>query len=59
MNLEISKIANLPTKYGNFKIQSFKDNDKEHLAVYTDTLPSIPTVRIHSECMTGDVFKSI
>lgn len=59
MNLEISKIANLPTQYGDFKIQSFKDNGKEHLAVYTNKLPSIPTVRIHSECMTGDVFKSI
>ena len=58
MNLEISKIANLPTKYGDFKIQSFKDNNKEHLVVFTNTLPTIPTVRIHSECLTGDVFKS-
>ena len=31
MNLEISKIANLPTAYGDFKIQSFKQNDKESL----------------------------
>lgn len=58
MNLEISKIANLPTQYGDFKIQSFKDNDKEHLVVFTHTIPTIPTVRIHSECLTGDVFKS-
>lgn len=58
MNLEISKIANLPTQYGDFKIQSFKDKDKEHLVVFTHTIPSIPTVRIHSECLTGDVFKS-
>ncbi|MBU0924107.1 GTP cyclohydrolase II [bacterium] len=58
MNLEISKIANLPTQYGDFKIQSFKDNNKEHLVVFTNTLPTIPTVRIHSECLTGDVFKS-
>ena len=59
MNLEISKVANLPTQYGDFKIQSFKENDKEHLAIFTHTIPSIPTVRIHSECLTGDVFKSI
>ena len=58
MNLEISKIANLPTEYGNFKIQSFKEGIKEHLVVFTDTLPTIPTLRIHSECLTGDVFKS-
>jgi GTP cyclohydrolase II len=59
MNIEISKIANLPTSYGDFKIQSFKENDKEHLAIFTYTLPSIPTVRIHSECLTGDVLKSL
>ena len=59
MNLEISKIANLPTAYGDFKIQSFKQNDKEHLAIFTSVIPQIPTVRIHSECLTGDVFKSL
>ena len=59
MNIEISKIANLPTAYGDFKIQSFKQNDKEHLAIFTYTLPSVVTLRIHSECLTGDVFKSL
>lgn len=59
MNLEISKIANLPTAYGDFKIQSFKQNDKEHLAIFTNIIPEIPIVRIHSECLTGDVFKSL
>lgn len=59
MNLEISKIATLPTAYGDFKIQSFKQSDKEHLAIFTYTIPQIPTVRIHSECLTGDVLKSL
>ena len=59
MNLEISNIANLPTEYGNFKIQSFKEGIKEHLVVFTDTLPTIPTLRIHSECLTGDAFGSL
>ncbi len=59
MKLEISKTANLPTAYGDFKIQSFKQIDKEHLAIFTDKMPKIPTIRIHSECLTGDVLKSL
>jgi GTP cyclohydrolase II len=57
-NSTISNVANLPTKYGDFKIQSFKEGDKEHLAVYTSNLPQIPLVRVHSECLTGDVLGS-
>jgi GTP cyclohydrolase II len=59
MQVEISKIAKLPTQYGNFKIQSFKENGLDHFVIFTDPLPDIPFVRIHSECLTGDVFKSI
>ena len=57
--MEISNIANLPTKYGNFKIQSFKENDKEHLVIFTEPIPEIPLVRIHSECLTGDALGSL
>ena len=57
-NSTISNVANLPTKYGDFKIQSFKEGDKEHLAIYTPNLPKIPLVRVHSECLTGDVLGS-
>ena len=57
--MEISNIANLPTKHGFFKIQSFKENNKEHLAVFTENLPEIPLVRIHSECLTGDALGSL
>ena len=59
MNKDISNIANLPTKYGNFKIQSFREGDKEHLAIFTDPIPSIPLVRVHSECLTGDTLGSL
>lgn len=59
MKYEISKIANLPTSYGNFKIQSFKEQEKEHLVIFTSQLPEVPTIRIHSECLTGDVLKSL
>ena len=57
--MEISNIANLPTKYGNFKIQSFKEDDKEHLVIFNEKLPEIPIVRIHSECLTGDALGSL
>ena len=59
MSIDISNIANLPTQYGNFKIQSFREKGLDHFVIFTDTLNSIPYVRIHSECLTGDVFKSI
>jgi len=59
-NIEISKIATLPTKYGTFKIQAFKDIEgKEHLAIFTDVLSDSPIVRVHSECLTGDAIGSV
>ncbi|WP_456450603.1 GTP cyclohydrolase II [Hydrogenimonas sp.] len=63
MNIEISEVANLPTKFGTFKIQAFKEIlpdgcFKEHLAVFTDPLPETPVVRVHSECLTGDALGS-
>ena len=59
MNLEISEVANLPTKYGTFKIQTFKEHHKEHLAVFTEELCEAPIVRVHSECLTGDALSSL
>lgn len=59
MKLEISNKAKLPTKYGNFIIQCFKEKNLEHFVIYTTNLPQTPLVRIHSECLTGDVFKSV
>lgn len=59
MDIEISKEAKLPSKFGSFVVQAFKEDDKEHLVVKTPSLPEIPIVRIHSECLTGDVFGSI
>ncbi len=57
--MKISEVANLPTKYGNFKIQSFKENEKEHLVIFTENLPQTPLIRIHSECLTGDALGSL
>jgi len=59
MNIEISQEANLPSKFGNFKIKSFKEGEKEHLVIYAKHLADIPTVRIHSECLTGDAIGSL
>lgn len=53
------------TRWGRFRVMIFQDDvlDKEHIAlVYGD--PNIsnadqpPLVRVHSECLTGDVFGS-
>ena len=61
MNIIQSNIANLPTKYGKFKIKAYKDGNQEHLAIMSqdfETLDS-PFVRIHSECLTGDTLGSL
>ncbi|MDE6886197.1 MAG: GTP cyclohydrolase II [Helicobacteraceae bacterium] len=90
--MEISNRANLPTKFGNFIIQSFREIKQntdslhlnntyskaanlqefnlqkslqnhicylEHLVIMTQDLGEIPLVRVHSECLTGDVLGSM
>lgn len=53
----------LPTRYGNFRIIPFmqKSNGKEHVALIKGTWqPNEPVpVRMHSSCMTGDIFGSM
>ena len=54
-------VASLPTKYGNFKIYAYVcKQGKHHVAlVHGDILKKDKTlVRVHSECLTGDVFQS-
>ena len=58
-NVKISEVASLPTKHGNFLIQSFKEQEREHLVIFTSKYDKIPNVRIHSECLTGDAIGSI
>ncbi len=63
MNIEISQIANLPSRFGNFKVKAFKetcaDSCKEHLVIYKENMQEIPIVRVHSECLTGDAIGSL
>lgn len=56
-----SKVANLPTKYGNFDIKAYKDGCQEHLAIMSKDFRKLkaPHVRIHSECLTGDSIGSL
>lgn len=59
MNITISEVANLPSKFGNFKVKAFKQGNKEHLVIYTQNIEQIPIVRVHSECLTGDALGSL
>lgn len=54
--------AFLPTKFGDFRIYGYinKINGHEHVAlVKDDGSNKIPLIRVHSECLTGDVFHSL
>lgn len=59
MNIKISEVANLPSKFGDFKVKVFKEGEKEHLVIYKEQLEEIPIVRVHSECLTGDAIGSM
>jgi len=59
MNIEISEIANLPSRFGDFKVKAFKEGCKEHLVIYAKELDETPIVRVHSECLTGDAIGSL
>ncbi|MEZ7900657.1 MAG: GTP cyclohydrolase II [Flavobacteriales bacterium] len=60
--ITFSDKAKLPTKHGDFNVISFKEEGdvNEHLFLYKGSLTDGNDVltRIHSECLTGDVFNS-
>ena len=64
MDLTIQKItcARLPTAVGTFELCVYRNNkdDKEHVAIHMGQLESADNVlvRLHSECLTGDIFGS-
>ncbi len=62
--VEVYARAPLPTSFGDFEIFVFRSNaeEKEHVAVVRgETLSghSPALVRVHSECLTGDVLGSL
>ncbi|MDA7847914.1 GTP cyclohydrolase II [Sulfurospirillum sp.] len=59
MRINISNIAKLPTRFGDFKIQTFAEGIKEHLVIFKEPLEGVPLVRVHSECLTGDAIGSL
>jgi len=63
LSVERVATADLPTEWGDFKIAGYRSRttDEEFIALYKgDLQPEIPTlVRIHSQCLTGDVFGSL
>src|SRR5205809_2278866 len=62
LTVERVATANLPTEWGDFKIAGYRSrvSDEEFVVIFKgDLRPNIPTlVRIHSQCLTGDVFGS-
>lgn len=54
---KLNGFVNLPTAYGDFKIKSYEGENLALVHGPIDTKKPV-LVRIHSECMTGDVFGS-
>jgi len=61
--VHIAAIAELPSRFGDFHIVAFSNNQdgKEHVAIIKGEVydaEDVP-VRLHSECLTGDVIGSL
>src|SRR5215204_503938 len=63
ISVEKVAVAKLPTKRGDFMIAGYRSltSDEEFVVLFKGEMESnVPTlVRIHSQCLTGDVFGSI
>jgi 3,4-dihydroxy 2-butanone 4-phosphate synthase / GTP cyclohydrolase II len=60
--IETLTTAKLPTEFGTYKMTLYRDltNNRTHIALTLGDLSSGPVlVRVHSECLTGDVFGSL
>ena len=58
--LFVSK-SQLPTNFGNFDIEVFENilTKEEHVLISMKNSQNKPIIRIHSECLTGDIFGSL
>jgi 3,4-dihydroxy 2-butanone 4-phosphate synthase / GTP cyclohydrolase II len=60
--IQLEAEAHLPTEYGDFTVKAYSTivDDKTHIALVkgeiSEDIPVI--VRVHSECLTGDIFLS-
>ncbi len=63
LTVERVSVARLPTKFGEFKIAGYRSttSDEEFVALFKGEIRAdVPTLaRIHSQCLTGDVFGSM
>ena len=63
LSVERVSVAKLPTEYGEFKIAGYRarESGEEFVALFKgEIVRDTPTLaRIHSQCLTGDVFGSL
>ena len=62
MIVKMEASAKLPTQFGEFTIYGYRNilNNNEYVALVKDDKSNkIPMVRVHSECLTGDIFHSL
>lgn len=62
-SVELTGTADIPSDFGTFRTAAFRSPETgiEHIALWMGTLddgPPVPT-RLHSECLTGDLFGSL
>ena len=48
-----------PTKHGKFDLIPFSENAKDHVVLIKGKIKEPVLVRVHSECLTGDLFESM
>jgi 3,4-dihydroxy 2-butanone 4-phosphate synthase / GTP cyclohydrolase II len=60
--IEVVEVVKLPTEYGEFDLHLYRSrlDSQHHLALVRGDVANKPNVlvRVHSECLTGDVFGS-
>ncbi|MCL1856079.1 MAG: bifunctional 3,4-dihydroxy-2-butanone-4-phosphate synthase/GTP cyclohydrolase II [Kiritimatiellaeota bacterium] len=64
--VECAEEVSMPTEFGEFRLRVYvsRTDGKEHVALFCGNLAKpphgkAPLVRVHSECLTGDVFGSL
>jgi 3,4-dihydroxy 2-butanone 4-phosphate synthase/GTP cyclohydrolase II len=62
VQIEFSEVAKLPTSHGHFMLRVVRDSSgTEHVIIYKGVIENADSldIRIHSECLTGEVFESM
>jgi len=61
-SITFSEVAKMPTSHGDFHVRVVMDSvGTEHVIIYKGTIENAEflDVRVHSECLTGEVFESM